>query len=108
MAKECGGWWDWLLCLGIAVLLGAPLPTRNPEGHSPKWWKRHPEAIPSTSRYLPKRDRYFKTRHSLCLKARFYGPPLVRVSRSCLRWSAMTKATPRWLLIIAWPWGALA
>jgi hypothetical protein len=38
---EYGNWWDWLLCLGIAVLLGARWPMRNREGHSPKYWRKH-------------------------------------------------------------------
>lgn len=48
MLGEYGDWTDWLLCLGIAVLLGARWPMRNPEGHSPKYWRKHPNAI-----YLP-------------------------------------------------------
>jgi hypothetical protein len=44
MAENYGGSSDWLLCLGIAVLLGARVPMRNPEGHSPKYWRRHLEA----------------------------------------------------------------
>lgn len=44
MAEGYGDWTDWLLCLGIAVLLGARLPMRNPEGHSPRYWKKHNKA----------------------------------------------------------------
>lgn len=42
-----GTWGDWLLCFVVVVLLKAPIPfmPRNPEGHSPRWWKKHPEAV---------------------------------------------------------------
>ncbi|HEY6767261.1 MAG TPA: hypothetical protein VI386_21085 [Candidatus Sulfotelmatobacter sp.] len=45
MGEPYGDWRDYLLCVGVAILLGAKLPVRNPDGHSPGWWKRHPEAI---------------------------------------------------------------
>jgi hypothetical protein len=38
-----GNEWDWLLCLGVAILLGARLSVRNPEGHNPRYWRKHPE-----------------------------------------------------------------
>lgn len=41
---EYGDCTDWLLCLGIAVLLAARLPMRNREGHSPKYWRKHLQA----------------------------------------------------------------
>ncbi len=44
VVEKYGGCWDCLLCFGLAVLLGTRLPMRNPEGHSPRWWKRHPQA----------------------------------------------------------------
>ena len=40
-------WYGWLLCLAVAIALETKLPTlpkRNPEGHSPRWWKKHPQA----------------------------------------------------------------
>src|SRR6202035_2633491 len=46
MAERYGDWADWLLCLGVAVLLGARLSMRNPEGYSPRWWRQHPEVRP--------------------------------------------------------------
>ena len=42
---EYGDSWDWLLCLGIAISLGVRLSVRNPEGHTPKWWRRHRGAL---------------------------------------------------------------
>jgi hypothetical protein len=50
---EYGDWTDWLLCLGVGVLLGARLPMRNPEGHSPKYWHQHREALAEA---IAKRD----------------------------------------------------
>jgi hypothetical protein len=44
MAEKYGEWTDWLLCVGIAVLLRVRLPMRNPDGHSPRYWRRHPKA----------------------------------------------------------------
>src|SRR5450755_3156369 len=43
--QDYGNWTDWLRCLGVAVLLRARLPMHNPEGHSPKWWNQHREAL---------------------------------------------------------------
>jgi hypothetical protein len=38
-----GDFSDCLLCLGIALLLGIQLPSmRNPEGHNPRYWRKHP------------------------------------------------------------------
>jgi hypothetical protein len=56
---ECGDWTDWLLCVGIAVLLGANLPTRNPEKHGPRWRRKHPKAIllPVAMPKTPKKDQ---------------------------------------------------
>jgi hypothetical protein len=46
MESEYGGWKDWLLCLALIIALEIRIPTlrKNPEGHSPKWWKNHPLA----------------------------------------------------------------
>lgn len=47
MAEQSyGDWTDWLLCLGIVILLETrwPMSRRNPDGHSPRWWNRHPAA----------------------------------------------------------------
>jgi hypothetical protein len=48
MAEDYGDWGDWILCFAILVLLEARLPSmspKNPEGHSPQYWKKHPEAL---------------------------------------------------------------
>jgi hypothetical protein len=50
---EYGDWMDWLRCLGIAVLLEAKVSMRNPDGHSPKWWRKHPEALPAITIISP-------------------------------------------------------
>jgi hypothetical protein len=52
MPEEYGDWIDWLLCLWIAILFVARLPVRNPEGHSPRWWKQHPEALIKTASHI--------------------------------------------------------
>ncbi len=59
MAEQSyGTWGDWLLCLGAIILLEARFPfmPRNPEGHSPRWWKRHPEAVRPTAAPTSKKD----------------------------------------------------
>jgi NADH:ubiquinone oxidoreductase subunit 6 (subunit J) len=45
-----GSFSDWLLCFGIIIMLEARIPQmpRNPEGHNPRWWRKHPEARPRT------------------------------------------------------------
>jgi uncharacterized membrane protein YedE/YeeE len=52
-----GNWTDWLLCLGIIILLEVRLPSmsnRNPSGHSPRYWRRHPEYKPQVAALPPK------------------------------------------------------
>jgi hypothetical protein len=48
MAEQSyGDWADRWFCLAIVVALEARLPymaNRNPDGHSPKYWNKHPEA----------------------------------------------------------------
>ncbi|HZQ67034.1 MAG TPA: hypothetical protein VFA68_00835 [Terriglobales bacterium] len=64
--ERYGNWRDWLLCLAIAVLLGIRLPMRNPEGHSPEYWRKHPEkareatatAKPTPVKEATKPDRF--------------------------------------------------
>jgi hypothetical protein len=66
MSDEYGEWTDWLLCLGIAVLLGARWPMRNPEGHTPNWWRKHPEAraaVASQESQSNEQDRSAEPKH---------------------------------------------
>lgn len=47
-----GNWEDWLLCLGIIILLEVRfprMPEHNPEGHSPRYWRKHPRIKLGTS-----------------------------------------------------------
>jgi len=38
-----GTWGDWLLCLSVIIFCEFPsMSQRNPEGHSPKYWRKHP------------------------------------------------------------------
>ncbi len=53
---EYGDERDWLLCLGIAILLGARLPMPNLDGHSQRYWHRHPEAKARAEAAMVKRD----------------------------------------------------
>ena len=44
---QYGDWKDWLLCLVLVIGVEARLPSmdkKNPEGHSPRYWRKHPQA----------------------------------------------------------------
>jgi hypothetical protein len=48
---EYGDWKDWLSCLAVIIFCEPPsMPKRNPEGHSPRYWRRHPAPSPEESR----------------------------------------------------------
>jgi hypothetical protein len=51
MEDQYGDWKDWLLCLAIIAALEARIPVmvRNPDGHSPKYWKKHSPKLQNPS-----------------------------------------------------------